>query len=72
MLVEDLSIDESRLYQEIAIIAEKRDITEELRIHTSIDYLRIRLQIISEEVRTLEIIDPIRGKNIIAYSILTF
>ena len=29
-LIEDINIDESRLYQEIAILSEKRDITEEL------------------------------------------
>ena len=29
-LIENINIDESRLYQEIAILSEKRDITEEL------------------------------------------
>ena len=29
-LIEDINIDESRLYQEIAILSEKKDITEEL------------------------------------------
>ena len=30
LLVEDVSVDESRLYQEVAILSEKKDITEEL------------------------------------------
>ena len=30
ILIEDVSIDESRLYQEVAILSEKKDITEEL------------------------------------------
>ena len=30
LLVEDINLDESRLYQEIAILSEKKDITEEL------------------------------------------
>ena len=30
ILVEDVSVDESRLYQEAAILSEKKDITEEL------------------------------------------
>ena len=29
-MIQDVNIDESRLYQEIAILSEKRDITEEL------------------------------------------
>ena len=37
-LVEDINLDESRLYQEIAILAEKKDITEELvRLDSHID-----------------------------------
>ena len=37
-LVEDVNLDESRLYQEIAILAEKKDITEELvRLDSHID-----------------------------------
>ena len=30
VLVDDINLDESRLYQEVAILAEKKDITEEL------------------------------------------
>ena len=30
VLVDDINLDESRLYQEVAILSEKRDITEEL------------------------------------------
>jgi len=38
VLVEDINLDESRLYQEIAILAEKKDITEELvRLDSHID-----------------------------------
>ena len=37
-LVEDINLDESRLYQEVAILAEKKDITEELvRLDSHID-----------------------------------
>ena len=37
-LVDDINLDESRLYQEIAILAEKKDITEELvRLDSHID-----------------------------------
>ena len=38
VLVEDINLDESRLYQEVAILAEKKDITEELvRLDSHID-----------------------------------
>ncbi|MBC8256796.1 MAG: YicC family protein [Candidatus Marinimicrobia bacterium] len=38
LLVDDINLDESRLYQEIAILAEKKDITEELvRLDSHID-----------------------------------
>jgi len=38
VLVDDINLDESRLYQEIAILAEKKDITEELvRLDSHID-----------------------------------
>ena len=37
-LVEDVSVDESRLYQEVAILSEKKDITEELvRLDSHLD-----------------------------------
>ena len=40
-LIEDINIDESRLYQEIAILSEKRDITEELvRLNSHFDLFR--------------------------------
>ena len=40
-LVSDFSLDENRLYQEVAIIAEKRDITEEqVRLQSHIDLFR--------------------------------
>jgi len=40
-LIEDVNIDESRLYQEIAILSEKRDITEELvRLNSHFDLFR--------------------------------
>jgi uncharacterized protein (TIGR00255 family) len=36
--VDDINLDESRLYQEVAILAEKKDITEELvRLDSHID-----------------------------------
>ena len=38
VLVDDINLDESRLYQEVAILAEKKDITEELvRLDSHID-----------------------------------
>ena len=38
VLVDDINLDESRLYQEVAILAEKKDITEELvRLDNHID-----------------------------------
>ena len=38
ILVDDIKLDESRLYQEVAILAEKKDITEELvRLNSHID-----------------------------------
>ena len=38
ILVDDIKLDESRLYQEVAILAEKKDITEELvRLSSHID-----------------------------------